>query len=56
VGAADSNDAHNILLQKLDILLEFSGVLLQQLSFSDYTTEPLVHVQGPIFSMLQPLV
>jgi hypothetical protein len=54
VGAADANDADNVLL--LDILLQFSGIFLQQLTFSNYITAPLVHVQEPSVSMLQPPV
>ena len=57
VGAADSNHADNVvLLQKLLILLQCSGIFLQQLTFGDYITEPLVHVQGPVLSMLQAMV
>jgi hypothetical protein len=56
VGAADSNDADNVLLEKLHVLLERSGIFLQQLPFSDYITEPLVHVWGPTIGMFQPLV
>jgi hypothetical protein len=43
VGAADSNHADNVLLQKLDILFQHFGAFLQLFTFGDYTTEPLIY-------------